>query len=164
MLNHEWAKMNTDTDENAVQRNLETNDSGLAGKLLSTFGLMGLPTWLLLSAFVWLFRGFKAGGQQGGLSVIEGWICALIPTLTFAYYLLVSTAIWNSRWYVTGLVLNGLYLFTVATLVFATDGGFLVAPVMLIGPVLWFLHAVRMQLRSPKTTNSACDVGAPPTS
>jgi hypothetical protein len=113
---------------------------------------------------VWQFRGFKAGGQQGGLSAIEGWICALIPTLTFAYYLLVSAAIWNSRWCVAGLVLNGLYLFAVATLVFATDGGFLVAPVMLIGPVLWFLHAVRMQRQSPKTTDSVCDADAPPTS
>jgi len=154
--------MNTDTDENAVQRNPETNGSGLAGKLLGAFGLMGLPTWSLLSAFVWLFRGFKAGGQQGGLNAVEGWICALIPALTFAYYFLVSAAVWNSRWYVSGLILNGLYLFAVTTLVFSTDGGFLVAPVMLVGPVLWFLHALRMQRQSASAAGSVSDTGAPP--
>ena len=154
--------MNTDADQNTPQRNPEASGSGLAGKLLGAFGLMALPTWLLISAFVWLLRVFMAGGQQGGLNAAECWTCALVPALTFAYYILVSAAIWNSRWYVAGLILNGLYLFAVAILVFFTDGGFLIAPVMLVGPVLWFLHVMRMQRQSTNFAGSASDAGTPP--
>lgn len=153
--------MNMDADQNTVQRNPETNGSGLAGKLLGAFGLLALPTWLLLSAFAWLFRGFKPGALHTGPSEAQGWLCVAIPALTFAYYFLVSAAIWNSRWYVSGLIFNGLYLFAVATLVFSTDVGLLIAPVMLVGPGLWFLHAVRMQRRSANARGSASDAGTP---
>ena len=52
---------------------------------LGVFGFVGLLAWPVLSFVVWVFHDWKPGGAQGGLSLFQGWFCALCLVTVSAY-------------------------------------------------------------------------------
>ena len=109
--------------------------------LIGFVGLIGLALWLMLIAIATFFHGFKPGGPQGGPSMIQGWFCAATPVIAFVYYYFVAGSDWTPRMLFTGIAVHIALLASVATLVFVTDGGFLVAPGLLSGALLWTVYA-----------------------
>jgi len=111
-----------------------------AQNILRIVGAVGLWFWPLLCGLAWLFRGFKPGGAQGGLTLAQGWLCVLAPTVAFIYYLCVAEMRWTKRLFAVGVLVQFPLLLSVIVLVSATDGGFLAAPFLLVGPVAWVIY------------------------
>lgn len=116
-----------------------------ARNILRIVGAVGLWLWPLLCGLAWLFRGFKPGGAQGGLTVVQGWLCVLAPTTAFIYYLYVADMSWTKRSVAAGVLVHCALLISVVVLVTATDGGFLVAPFLLVGPAAWVVVLRKLQ-------------------
>jgi hypothetical protein len=111
-----------------------------ARTILGIVGSIGFWAWPLVCGLAWLFRGFKPGGPQGGLTALQGWLCALAPTVAFIYYLCVAELRWTKRLLVFGMVVQFPLILSALVLVCATDGGFLVAPFLVVGPVAWVIY------------------------
>jgi hypothetical protein len=116
-----------------------------ARTILRIAGGVGFWLWPFLCGLAWLFRGFKPGGPQGGLSTFQGWLCFLAPTVAFVYYLCVAEMKWSRRLFVVGVIIQLGVLVAAITLSCFTDGGFLVAPLLLVGPVAWLIYAIRVR-------------------
>ena len=108
--------------------------------LIGFVGLTGLALWLLLIAITTFFHGFTPGGPQGGPSMIHGFV-AIPPVVTFVYYYFVAGSDWTRRMLFTGIAIHIALIASVAVLFSATDGGFLVAPGLLFGALLWTIYA-----------------------
>jgi len=113
--------------------------------ILSVIGGICFWLWPFLCGLAWLFRGFKPGGAQGGLTAFQGWACFLTPTVAFIYYLCVAEMRWSRRLLVIGIIVQAGMLVAVFILFSYTDGGFLVAPLLLVGPIAWLVYAFRVQ-------------------
>jgi len=111
---------------------------------LGVFGFVGLLAWTVLSFVAWVFHDWKPGGAQGGLSLFQGWFCALCLVTVSAYYVAVSAAEWSRTLFRLGVVLHVALFVAVLTLISFTDGGFVILPVIFVGPVLWMLYANRI--------------------
>jgi hypothetical protein len=111
---------------------------------LGFLGVLGLFVWPILSLLVSLFHGFKPGGPQGGLSSFQGWFCALSLVAVSGYYIAVAGGPWNRRLLRVGAALHAALLIAIFMLITSTDGGFLIAPVILVGPLLWTIYAARI--------------------
>src|SRR5205823_7875008 len=111
---------------------------------LGVLGGIGVFAWPALSFVAWLFHDWKPGGAQGGLSVFQGWYCALCLVAVSAYYVAVAAVEWCRRFFIVGLALHAALLMAVVMLISSTDGGFLIAPVICIGPVVWMVYAIRI--------------------
>ena len=111
---------------------------------LGVFGFVGLLAWTVLSFVAWVFHDWKPGGAQGGLSLFQGWFCALCLVTVSAYYVAVSAAEWSRTLFRLGVVLHVALFVAVITLISFTDGGFVILPVIFVGPVLWMLYANRI--------------------
>jgi hypothetical protein len=111
---------------------------------LGVLGGLGIFAWPALSLFLWLF-GWKPGGGEGGLSLFQGWFCALCLVAISAYYIVTAIAEWNGRLMIAGIALHAALVMAIVTLVSFTDGGILVAPIVAVGPVLWMAYAVGMK-------------------
>lgn len=116
-----------------------------ARTILRITGSIGFWLWPFLCGLAWLFHGFKPGGAQGGLTAFQGWLCFLAPTVSFIYYLCVAEMRWSRRLFVIGIIVQAGMLVAVVTLSSCTDGGFLVAPLLLVGPFAWLVYAVRVR-------------------
>ncbi len=116
---------------------------------LGVLGGIGVFAWPALSFIAWLFHDWKPGGAQGGLSAFQGWFCALSLVAVSAYYIAVAASEWSQRLFVTGGVLHTALLISVVMLISSTDGGFLIAPVILVGPVIWLIYATRIRESKP---------------
>lgn len=112
---------------------------------LGVLGGVGLLAWPALSFIVWVFHDWKPGGAQGGLSVFQGWFCALSLVAVSAYYIAVATAMWSRRLFGVGVVLHAAVFVAVVTLISSTDGGFVIVPVIFVGPILWMIYAARIR-------------------
>lgn len=110
--------------------------------ILGSIGLVGLALWLQLIALAALFWGFKAGGMQGGPSVAQRWFCALIPAVAFVYYFCIAAYEWSRRMLLIGIAVHLALLASVFTLVSVTDGGFIIAPGLLFGGILWIVYVL----------------------
>jgi hypothetical protein len=130
----------------------------IARIILRIVGGVGFWLWPFLCGLAWLFRGFKPGGAQGGLTAFQGWLCFLAPTVAFTYYLCVAEMRWTRRLFIVGMIVQAGMLVTVITLSSRTDGGFLVAPLLLVGPMAWLFYAVRVR----ETHNAAQQSGSSP--
>jgi hypothetical protein len=116
---------------------------------LGVLGGIGVFAWPTLGFIAWLFHDWKPGGAQGGLSAFQVWFCALSLMAVSAYYIAVAASQW-SRWlFVTGAALHTALLISLVILISSTDGGFLIAPVILVGPVIWFIYAIRIRESKP---------------
>jgi hypothetical protein len=122
-----------------------------ARTILKIVGGVGFWLWPFLCSLAWLFRDFKPGGAQGGLSSFQGWLCFLAPTVAFIYYLCAADMKWSRRLFVVGVIIQVALLIAIVTLVSFTDGGFLVAPLLLVGPMAWLVYAIRIR----ETQNAA---------
>lgn len=110
---------------------------------LGVLGGIGLFAWPILSLLAWLFHGFKPGGAQGGLSAFQGWFCALSLVAVSGHYIAVAGVTW-SRWlFGVGIALHTALFVAIVMLVSSTDGGFVIAPVIFVGPILWMIYAAR---------------------
>lgn len=98
----------------------------------------------MLSFTAWVFHDWKPGGAQGGLSLFQGWLCALCLVAVSAYYVAVSAAEWSRTLFRLGVVLHVALFVAVLNLISVTDGGFVILPVTFVGPVLWMLYAKRI--------------------
>lgn len=112
--------------------------------LLGVFGGIGVFAWPALSFIAWLFHDWTPGGAQGGLSAFQGWFCFLSLVAVSAYYIAVAASEWSQRLFFTGAALHIALLISVV-MFSTTDGGLLVAPVILVGPVVWFIYALRIR-------------------
>jgi hypothetical protein len=111
---------------------------------LGVIGFVGLLAWPVLSFVVWVFNDWKPGGAQGGLSLCQGWFCALCLVTVSAYYVAVSAGEWSRTLFRLGVVLHVALFVAVITLISFTDGGFVILPVIFVGSVLWMLYANRI--------------------
>jgi hypothetical protein len=127
-----------------------------ARTILRIVGGVGFLLWPFLCGLAWLFRGFKPGGAQGGLTAFQGWLCFLAPTVAFTYYLCVAEMRWTRRLFVVGMIAQAGMLAAVITLSSCTDGGVLVAALLLVGPMAWLFYAVRVR----ETHNAAQQSGS----
>ena len=111
---------------------------------LGVLGFVGLFGWPVLSCVVWVLHDWKPGGAKGGLSLSQGWFCAVCLEAVSAYYIAVATVDWSRSLSRLGVVLHAALFVALATLISFTDGGLVILPVILVGPVLWMLYAKRM--------------------
>jgi hypothetical protein len=121
-------------------RNVAESNMATARTILRIVGAIGIWAWPFLCGLAWLFHDFKPGGAQGGLTTVQGWLCALAPTVAFIYYRCVAEMRWTKRLFAVGVLAQFSLLLSVIVLVSATDGGFLVAPFLLVGPVVWVIY------------------------
>lgn len=112
---------------------------------LGVLGGVGLFAWPALSFIAWLFHDWKPGGTQGGLSAFQGWYCALSLFAVSAYYVAVAAAEWSRRLFIFGVALHAALFIAIVILISSTDGGFLIAPVIFVGPVVWMVYATRIR-------------------
>lgn len=114
---------------------------------LGMLGVIGLFIWPMLGSAAWLFSDWQPGGAQGGLSALQGWYCVLSIVAASAYYVAVAVSEW-SRWlFIVGLAFHAALLMAIVMLASFTGAGFLVAPVLFAGPVLWMVYLVRIRER-----------------
>ncbi len=116
-----------------------------ARNILRIVGGVDFWLWPFLCGLAWLFRGFKPGGPQGGLSTNQGWLCVIAPTVAFIYYLCIADMHWSRRLFVVGIITQAAFLMATITLVAFTDGGILVAPLLLVGPLAWLVYVIRVR-------------------
>lgn len=107
---------------------------------LGVLGSLGLLIWPTLSFLSLLFHNWKPGGSQGGLSVYQSGFCALTLISVSAYYVWVAKTEWRAGLFGAGIVLHMALFVAIVMLASFTDGGFLIAPVISIGPVLWMAY------------------------
>jgi hypothetical protein len=100
--------------------------------------------WPALSFVALLFHDWKPGGARGGLSAFQGWFCVLSLMAVSAYYIAVSACDWSRRMFIVGAVLHAALVVAVVMLISFTDGGFLFAPVIAVGPMIWLFYATRI--------------------
>lgn len=112
--------------------------------VLNIVGGCGFVLWLALCGLGWLFRDFKPGGSVGGLSSWQSWFCTLVPAATFIYYTGIGLLYWSKHLFLIGVLLHLLLLGTITLLAAFTDGGFILIPVLLIGPILWIVFSVEI--------------------
>jgi hypothetical protein len=111
---------------------------------LGVLGVIGLFAWPVMSLVVWLFHDWSPGGAEGGLSSFQGWFCALCLVAVSAYYIAVAAVDWSRPLFGLGALLHATLLVAVVILISFTDAGFLILPVISVGPVLWMLYAKRI--------------------
>jgi hypothetical protein len=111
--------------------------------ILGGIGIVGGILWFCVAVLIMTFRGFKAGGPEGGLSA-GGWLgCFAAVISCSAYYIVVSGSKWSSRLKVTGWVLHSFYLFALVAILASTPAGIILAPLLAVGPVCWIIYAAK---------------------
>ena len=113
-------------------------------KALRALGFVGLLGWPVLSFVFWVLHDWKPGGAKGGPSLFQGLFCAVCLEAVSAYYIAVAAVAWSRRLSRLGAVLHAALFVAVITLISFTDGGFVILPVIFVGPVLWMLYAKRI--------------------
>jgi hypothetical protein len=110
-----------------------------ARTFLRLFGGIGFILWPLLYGLAWVF----ARSDRIAFSSFQAWLTFLAPFAAFIYYLYVTEMKWSRLIFVVGLIIHAGVFFALLTLMAFTDGGFLVAPLLLVGPITWLTYAAR---------------------
>lgn len=113
-------------------------------KTLGMIGGIGLFAYPALSLVAWLFHDWKPGGSQGGLSMLAGWYCVVCLMVVSAYYVAVAAVEWCRRFLIVGLAIHLALFLAAVILISATDAGWLIAPMICLGPALWLVYATRI--------------------
>lgn len=132
--------------------------------ILRIVGVIGAWVWPLLCGIAWVFRGLSSlDGGQIVLSTAQGWLCFLGPMVAFIYYLCIADMKWSRCLLVVGIIVHIAMLLVILTFVAFTDGGVLVTPLLLVGPVAWLVYAVGVGEKRYVAEPSAAPNGGPAT-
>lgn len=112
-------------------------------RILGFLGFAGGVLWFFFSMLVLMFRGFKAGGPQGGMSGLQWFLCLGAVMFGFIYYAVVSMSQWTRPLLIVGGVIHVAALIAIVSILSFSDGGFIIAPFLLIGPVVWLAYATK---------------------
>jgi hypothetical protein len=112
-----------------------------AGCILRVVGVVGFWFWPLLCGIAWAFVGIRPETAQTVFVTFRGLIWFLAPMFTFVYYLCLVDLKWSRRLLVIGMLIHLCLLAAIITLSASTDGGILVTPLLLVGPVAWLVYA-----------------------
>jgi len=85
-----------------------------------------------------MFHDFTPGGSEGGITGWLSWFCFLVPTATFFFYGFLPQSSTRRRGFLAvGILLHICMMVVIIAVVSISGGGFVVMPLLLIGPVIW---------------------------